>query len=270
MTQTLAACVAQVDKLCLCILRGVTSSLTVVADTELMKCWICGDTADSREHFAKASDLRDYFGRIEDEPVYKHTDTSLNDRIHSTKSNKLTFKTRLCRKCNNELTQPYDCAWAILSKYLQTNWPIIVKNKHFFWSKVFDNDTQTHALRVHLYFVKLFGCRILEERVPFNIGGFSEALLSGRPHANVFLTFANAPDIEIKDDRLGFFSKIQFGNYHSLLPDIGAWTYMFYPVSVRVSYLSRASPPEYRSRAWHPSQPSTQVRLGNYHVSAVK
>jgi len=269
-----AQCRVETKMLCLRILRDNTLSLTIGDGIKNMECWICGDIADSREHLIKASDIRGYFGNISKErPLYKHTDatdTSINYRINSTKSNILKLKSSICQKCNNQLTQLYDCAWEILSRYLQAEWPTIVKKGHFSFSNVFTEDTRRYALRTHLYFVKLFGCKILEEKVPINTGRLSEALIFEKPHSQVFLTFANAPEIPVDDDQIIFSSRIQFGNYDSCLPDIALWTYMLHPVSIRISYLSRSSPHEYRSRAWHPSQPSTQVRLGNYHVSAVK
>ena len=139
----------------------------------------------------------------------------------------------ICKKCNNERTQQYDCAWEILSKYLQKNWPTIVENKYFSLSKVFPKDTRKRTLHVHLYFVKLLGCKIVEEMVPINVGRFSEALLCERSHKDVFLTFANAP--EVPKDQLIFSSRIEFGNYDSFLPDMALWTYMLHPVSLRVS-----------------------------------
>ena len=63
-----------------------------------------------------------------------------------------------------------------------------------------------------------------------------------------------------------FVENIKFGNYDSFLTDIALWTYILYPVSIRVSYLSHSSPHKYRSKAWHPSQPGKQVNLGNYQV----
>lgn len=230
-----------------------------------MKCWICGDTADSREHSIKASDLKGYFGHLGEERLYRHTDTTINEPIMSIGSNKLTFKNKICKKCNNERTQPYDCAWEVLSKYLQTNWQMIVKSEYFSLLNVFPKDTRKNVLHVHLYFVKLLGCKIVEEKVPINISRFSEALLSGKFHTNVFLTFANAPEISTFDDQLLFSSRIKFGNYDSCLPDIGLWTYMLHPVSMRIAYLSSSSPREFWSNAWHPKQASNRVNLGIYH-----
>ena len=149
-----------------------------------MRCWICGGTADSQEHSAKASDVREHLGKVQNGPLYKHTDTTLNERIPSIESKKLTFRTPICQKCNNQLTQPYDKAWELLSKYLGDHGSIIVKKGYFDLSKVFPKDTCKHALHVHLYFVKLLGCKLIDEgNVRINIGGFSQALLCGWLHS---------------------------------------------------------------------------------------
>ena len=237
-----------------------------------MRCWICGDTADSQEHFAKASDVRTYFGEPQNRPLYKYTDTTPSERIPSIKSDKLTFRNPICRKCNNQLTQPYDNAWEILSKYLRDHWPTIVKNGYFDLSKVFPKDTRKQALHVHLYFVKLLGCQIIDEgNVRINLGGFSQALLFGTSHKDVFLTFANAPEILVNDSQINDGEVMAFTFLHvkdcgnpSLWDDIAYWTYILHPVSIKSSYLLRSAPRKYRFRAWHPRQLDTKVRLGKY------
>ena len=46
---------------------------------------------------------------------------------------------------------------------------------------------------VHLYFVKLFGCLVVEEEIPIDIASFSKALLEGTPHPNLHLVFGHHP-----------------------------------------------------------------------------
>jgi hypothetical protein len=61
-----------------------------------MKCWICGNDANSGEHLMKASDLQSLFGHVTQQaPLYFHTDqretspsqgldpTSLSTRLFS-------------------------------------------------------------------------------------------------------------------------------------------------------------------------------------------
>jgi hypothetical protein len=50
-------------------------------------------------------------------------------------------------------------------------------------------------LNVHLFFVKLFGCQIIESelrlqnKIPIDIKSFSEAILNQRNHPNIYLSF---------------------------------------------------------------------------------
>ena len=68
--------------------------------------------------------------------------------------------------------------------------------------EVFPSNTRMQVLHMHLYFVKALECKIIQDQVPLNIGRFSEVLLSGQPHKNVFLTFANMPQLEAPGDKL--------------------------------------------------------------------
>ena len=233
-------------------------------------CWICGGIANSREHGFKRSDISHYFGPIGTQrPLYKHTDGERpNNVIITPTSDKLMSEAPICQQCNNERTQPYDNAWETLSHYLQDSWASIVTRGHFSFADVFSQKTRLYALYVHLYFVKAFGCKIKEEKVPVNLGGFAQALLSGKPHKHVFLTFANMPKLEVPEDKLGLNSLVERENLYCGvdLSHTAAWVYGWYPMSVRAAYLSATSSRAWRFRAWHPSHASTQVRLGKYVV----
>jgi hypothetical protein len=237
-------------------------------------CWICGGPSESQEHEFKRSDIIDYFGPVTmSSPLYKQTEpfdrTRLNNLIISSKSEKLMSDVPMCRQCNNERTQPYDYAWQTLSRYLQVHWAQIVTKGYFSLLEVFPSNTRMQALHTHLYFVKALGCRILEDKIPLNIAGFSEALLSGKPHKNVFLTFANMPPLEeVLRDKLGFSSDVARINYYCGLDlsHTAAWVYGFYPRCVRVSYLSADSPRIWRLKAWHPCNNTPRVNIGSYFV----
>lgn len=85
-----------------------------------MKCWICGNEANSGEHILKASDLSSIFGPVTTHaPLYKHTAKQKNQLIQGIKSDQLKSKARLCARCNNERTKPHDKAWEHLSAYLR-------------------------------------------------------------------------------------------------------------------------------------------------------
>jgi hypothetical protein len=48
-------------------------------------------------------------------------------------------------------------------------------------------------LNVHLYFLKVFGCQILEGNIQIDTAPFADAILKGEPHPNVYLAFGPAP-----------------------------------------------------------------------------
>ena len=105
------------------------------------------------------------------------------------KSDRLKSKALICQTCNNKRTAPHDKAWAQLSEYLRKlplhqRGPLKVR-----LAKVFTKERYQNVLNVHLYFLKLFGCRIAEETVPIDIKPFSKAIMTGKANPNVFLLF---------------------------------------------------------------------------------
>lgn len=228
-----------------------------------MTCWICGKSeALSREHTFKASDVRQYFGNISpSRPLFKHDDKRINKRLNSAKSKKLTSKSLICENCNNKLTQPYDYAWGKLSKYLHENWHSIARQGRFSLSKVFPGQTKSGALDVHLFFVKIFGCLILEGNIPIDINSFSEALLKRNHHDEVYLTIAITPlDKKMKIASISDIHALN-ANGHS---DAVAWMYTFSPISVRVSFFSKKSNLKLWPNSWHPKNSGKCIKLGNY------
>ena len=225
-----------------------------------MKCWICGDDASSGEHLIKASDLRSYFGQVNQrEPIYFHSGKRRNVPVGSVKSNRFTSKALLCAKCNNERTQPYDRAWETLSRYLRHNWTSISKAKKVDLSKVFPGAVGRQSVNVHLYFVKLFGCRIVEANVPMSIGKFSECLLSGRAHDEVFLVLAATPFLP--NHKVAQVTEIQARNIESVT-DKAVWIYTVGELSIQVGYLAKTANDILWPQAWHPNWSSKILKFG--------
>lgn len=159
--------------------------------------------------------MRSYFGHVNQRvPIYFHSDNKRNVPVGRVKSNRFTSKALLCAKCNNERTQPYDRAWETLSLYLRHNWTSISKARKVDLSKVFPGEVGRQSLNVHLYFVKLFGCRIVEANVPISIGEFSECLLNGRAHDEVFLVLSATPFL--RNHKLAHVTEIQARNIESV------------------------------------------------------
>lgn len=188
-----------------------------------MRCWICGGDARSGEYLMKASDLRSYFGQVTPRtPIYFHSHLKRNIPVRSIRSNRFKSQALLCAKCNNERTQPYDRAWETLSFYIRKNWEAISRTKKIDLSRVFPGAVGRQSLNVHLYFVKLFGCRIVEAGVPMNIEKFSDCLLNGRAHDEVFLVLSET--YFLPNHKLAQITEIQARNIGSVT-DKAAWIY---------------------------------------------
>lgn len=229
-------------------------------------CWICSTRpADSGEHRFKASDVRTIAPRVSQAtPVFLQRDSrATNDRVGSAKAERLKFSKSICTECNNALTQPYDLAWERLSEYLFTNWQMIAKRGSFDLSKPFPGGTRVAALNVHLFFVKLFGCKLHAESKVVDMAPFSKALLTGTAHDDVSITIAHS----LVDDRrvLMYDSEVYTmtekgsGEMHGAV-----WLYLVYHVAVKIHYIKAGTRLHAVGYPWHPSRPRKVVKLSPY------
>ena len=97
---------------------GGRAAITV-GGFEIMKCWICGGLANSREHKFKKSDLirSSTTWAPDDRPYFvaggvKRPIASPNAKIAT------TFGKVLCVDCNSARTQPFDRAYEAFSRYV--------------------------------------------------------------------------------------------------------------------------------------------------------
>jgi len=224
-----------------------------------IKCWICGKEGDSGEHMIKASDLRLYFPDVsQKKPLYLHNSKRRNKRIGSIKSSHLKSDALLCRKCNNELTQPYDKAWEKLSRYLYRNLCAIEKSKSFSLKKAFPGGSNREARYVQLFFMKLTGCLLIEAG-HYNLArDFADYLQKGLPREDVMLKFSLDPmdlfgvsDLEVyKDDNKGV---LQLG-----------WIYSLGKIAVTIRYFSDVGVKPGKSLGWFPSRKSKKILLSDF------
>jgi hypothetical protein len=147
-------------------------------------CWICGAPSTTGEHIIKRTDLKSLFGVVTQQaPLYLHRKGGgRSKRIGSFDAKDL--KSPLCEKCNTSRTQPHDRAWETLSTYLGTCKPepgTTVHARH-----IFHDGPTRQMLNVHLYFVKLLGCRLNAAGTPID-RVFSDAILNGTAHPHLYL-----------------------------------------------------------------------------------
>lgn len=225
-------------------------------------CWICGDNADSGEHMLKASDIRSRFGRISNkDPIFIHTKEKRNERVSGLKSNLLKYSDKLCQRCNNHRTQPYDLAWEALSGHLSSRNPPIKAEDRIRLQKIFPGSVRKSMLNVHLYFVKVFGCKIVEGGAPLDLSTFSSALLTGTPHA--YIHIALCPRL-IREHRVLGISEIYAAKDQRLGRMVyGTCFYHLDTLNVRIVY---AEPQERREGllgTWHPSSVRKYLKIAS-------
>lgn len=228
-----------------------------------MKCWICGDDAKTGEHLIKASDLRSVFGHVSQRnPVYFHAALRRNQPVGGIKSDALKSNALICARCNNERTQPYDVAWERLSAFIRDRKPPIRSGDRIPLQKVFPGAIHESMLRVHFFFVKLFGCAIIEHGVPIDIAPFSRAILYESPHPYVYI--AITPYVDRAGTKSVGYSDMETAQLNGRVA-FAAWMYVLDGFSVRIMY---AAPSERRRngllRAWHPLTVKKYIRVARF------
>ena len=164
-----------------------------------MKCWICdAEDAATREHLAKASDLKALLGKPSQRaPLFLNVSDRRvmsirrNLRVGSLKSDMLKFTHRICLTCNSARTQPYDYAWEYSSSELRAEMSRLLTRGSFRANWLFPYDTRRAMRNVHLYFTKLFGCLAVEGGIPIDTGPLADAIKNGQPHPHLYLAFGH-------------------------------------------------------------------------------
>ena len=224
-----------------------------------MDCWICGATADSREHLVKASDLRQFFGPITPEsPVFYHSLANRNIALKSAKTNRVKSGKVLCRRCNDTRTAPFDRSWERLLEHLSNNWDVVKKSGRYKLQKVFPGTVQANCKNIHLYFVKLFGCRIVDDRIPIPIDLFSAAIRDSMTHPFVFLTF-NYRHIPSKTGHYAGVSEVHAKQSHGAV-SMATWYYSLGELDIQVTWF-RDEPVRNVRNAWHPDFGSKIIKF---------
>lgn len=184
-------------------------------------CCLCLETENlTGEHKIKQSALSTEFGK---QKLYIG-DFSSDSKLklaQSTKSKYLKFKTRLCAKCNNQLTQPSDRAFDFLHEYMLKE---INKNKISKVENLLDVfENKESLINVFRYFAKILCCQIAESEGPVpvrlaNFAIFKEEDLSFLGEDFMF-------NVNIISDKLKYNTK-QFASHGGLLIYFNKYTKM--------------------------------------------
>ncbi len=156
-----------------------------------MKCWICGNKADSGEHRIKRSDLVSVHG----EGPYKKGQTLLmmkdgkEIKIQGPNSKYLKYSNSLCRQCNGTATQRFDNAYSRFIDYFNEQESEILAKRLIDFENVYGENYEAEQRRLYKYFLKSFGCRLVEagKSVPKNL---VEIFNLKQFRTNLFITFA--------------------------------------------------------------------------------
>jgi hypothetical protein len=233
------------------------------ANTITPACWICGGPGDSGEHKTKRSDLKAVFGLpTQQQPLFFHDRTRKNRRAGSLDAKLLKSPGRICQDCNSTRTQPHDRAWGALSKYFRVASPSFTPGAVVRPNRVFPYDTRRQMLNVHQFFVKAFGCLVIEGSLPIDISGFADAIMNDRAHPLVHLKFGvPSPSTRVTAGRSDVWTSPPSANGRS---NFISWFYDLPHVWVLVMF---AAPRERRDGlvgAWHPSAGTKTITLADF------
>jgi hypothetical protein len=145
---------------------------------------------------------------------------------------------------------------------LHAHWREITARGSFDLSKVFGAETAQQAVRVQLYFVKLLGCKLLEDAIRVDLGSFSKALLAGTAHPEVTLLVTSA--LVPAGRMLSYESEVSVlrdgDEVHSAV-----WMNLVHPVGIKICYLKTGAPVrEPPGFPWHPTRQKKIVKLSPY------
>jgi hypothetical protein len=227
-----------------------------------VKCWICGNEAKTGEHLIKASDIRSYFGSLtKDKPVYCHTGVKKRKILQSADSIHVKSGALICNECNSSRTQEHDRAWETLSAYLQNNPDIMLGGKRFKLSKIFPGGTCRALLCIHLFFVKLFGCRIVEDNVPIDIEMFSNAIMNNKAHEHVYIGIGYLEAHETK--KSAGLTDIEARNINEK-SEFATWFYNIGNIGVNIIYWPHKKTPKITGHTWHPDSTGKIFRFSEF------
>jgi len=138
------------------------------------KCWICNSPADSREHKIKKADIIRVYGKgssfhKKDLHYCRHDGQIVSLRGPDSKD--IKFDRVICRKCNNERTQPFDRAYDAFIEHIESNRDLILRHRQIDFQNVYGNNWENLQLNLFRYFAKMLGCRIADfgEKVPMDL-----------------------------------------------------------------------------------------------------
>jgi hypothetical protein len=231
-------------------------------------CWICNAPATTGEHKIKRSDLRDTLELFtQSRRPYLNSGSVKNRIIQSIDSKYLKSSARMCGKCNNERSQPYDKSWESLSGWLRSNHRYTPVGSDFRTDVAFKVITKENMKNVQLFFIKQLGLRIVEAetslRTNMNIDlkSLIQSFLTNSVHPDIFLKFGKRTlsngqvDVRTTD--------MPTREYRGRCV-LAVWIYAVNWLCVEVWYLKLDKTRAKRLGLWHPSYGTNRIKLHSF------
>jgi len=110
----------------------------------------------------KKSDLVRAYGNGPYQNKLMHIRNDKQTLIQGPNSKHLKYAASLCQECNTTFTQPFDRAYDKFINYIYTNESSLYKNRYINFYEVYGDSFEEEQRNLYKYFVKSFGCRLIE------------------------------------------------------------------------------------------------------------
>jgi hypothetical protein len=158
----------------------------------MAECWICGAPADSGEHKAKRSDIRSILGTpTQHMPFHLRSQKNGKQKLIGLNSQPVIWSDKICSPCNNAVSAPYDRAWERLSTFLQ-GVPHGLPSINL--QAIYGDKYQAELMNLYLYFVKLFGCYVVNAGIDIDKRQFGKSLLEKHEHPDFYIRCSYFPN----------------------------------------------------------------------------
>jgi hypothetical protein len=129
-------------------------------------------------------------------------------------------------------------------------------------NRVFSYDTRQQMLNVHHFFVKAFGCLVIEGSLPIDISGFANALMNDRAHPLVHLKFGvPSASTRVTAGRSDVWALLPNADGRS---NFISWFYDLPHVWVLVMFAVAGERRDGLVGAWHPSAGSKTITISDF------
>jgi hypothetical protein len=139
-----------------------------------------------------------------------------------------------------------------------------VRREQFDLARPFPGKTLAATLDVHLFFVKLFGCKIFEDAIPIDLAPFSTSLLNRTHHPDVNLVLCDVSARRIdavlmKDSDVHLMHERKTRELHG-----ATWMYLANPFAIKCGWVKPGALLSLPGHVWHPSTPTRKVKLSPF------